>query len=364
MTEQPKYQTVIRWIKEGIRDGNLRYGDKLMSEKELSQKFGLSRQTIRHATGELEKEHILTRVQGSGTYIGASFQPVRRERYMNIAVLSTFNESYIFPPILRGIVSVLQNAGYTTQVAFTDNRPDIERRNLESILEKGDIDGFIVEATQSALPNPNLPYYQEILSRHIPILFFNTFYPDLKVPCVRIDDRKIADHAAELLIRNGHRKIAGIFKSDDGQGPLRYQGYVDAIMRNNIPFERFSVIWYDTSMQQNIHRLEDYLLYRLSGCTAVVCYNDEVAMEVINILLSHGVKVPEDISVVAIDDSNLASICRVPFTSFPHPKEKLGIRVAENLLKMIENPDFDGNYLYDAEPVIRESVRKIEKSEQ
>ena len=221
-----------------------------------------------------------------------------------------------------------------------------------------------MEATQSALPNPNLPYYQEILSRHIPILFFNTFYPDLKVPCVRIDDRKIADQAAELLIRNGHRKIAGIFKSDDGQGPLRYQGYVDAIMRNNIPFERFSVIWYDTSMQQNIHRLEDYLLYRLSGCTAVVCYNDEVAMEVINILLSHGVKVPEDLSVVGIDDSNLASICRVPFTSFPHPKEKLGIRVAENLLKMIENPDFDGNYLYDAEPVIRESVKKIEKSEQ
>lgn len=364
MADRPKYQAVIDWVKNSIREGTLQYGDRLMSEKELSEKFGLSRQTIRHATGELEKQHVLTRVQGSGTYIGAAFQPVRRERYMNIAVLSTFYESYIFPPILRGIVSVLQKAGYTTQVAFTDNRMDVEKQNLKAILEKGDIDGFIVEPTQSALPNPNIPSYQEILSRHIPILLFNAFYPDLHVPCVRIDDRKIADHATELLIERGHRKIVGIFKSDDGQGPLRYQGYVDAMVRHDVPFDRRNVIWCDTVMQQDIHQLADYLIFRLADCTAVVCYNDEVAMSLIDILLSRGIRVPEDISVVGIDDSNLASVCRVPFTSFPHPKEELGIKVAENLLKMIDNPDFDGNYLYDAKPVMRDSVRDLRKAEQ
>ena len=362
MADQPKYQAVIDWVKNSIKNGTLQYGDRLMSEKELSDKFGLSRQTIRHATGVLEKEHVITRVQGSGTYIGATFQPVRRERYMNIAVLSTFYESYIFPPILRGIVSVLQKAGYTTQVSFTDNRLDVEKKNLKSILEKGDIDGVIVEPTQSALPNPNLVYYREILSRHIPVLFFNAFYPDLNVPCVRIDDRLIADHATELLIQNGHRKIAGIFKSDVGQGPLRYQGYADAMIRHDIPFDRRSIIWCDTVMQRDIQMIEDYLISRLKGNTAVVCYNDEVAMQLINILLRHGIRVPEDISVVGIDNSNLASICRVPFTSFPHPKEKLGAKVAENLLKMIDNPDFDANYLYDAEPVIRQSVRNLSEN--
>lgn len=363
MADRPKYQAVIDWVKNSIREGTLQYGDRLMSEKELSEKFGLSRQTIRHATGELEKQHVLTRVQGSGTYIGAAFQPVRRERYMNIAVLSTFYESYIFPPILRGIVSVLQKAGYTTQVAFTDNRMDVEKQNLKAILEKGDIDGFIVEPTQSALPNPNIPYYQEILRRHIPILFFNAFYPDLHVPCVRIDDRKIADHATELLIERGHRKIVGIFKSDDGQGLLRYQGYVDAMVRHDVPFDRRNVIWCDTVMQQDIHQLADYLIFRLADCTAVVCYNDEVAMSLIDILLSRGIRVPEDISVVGIDDSNLASVCRVPFTSFPHPKEELGKKVAENLLKMIDNPDFDGNYLYDVKPVMRGSVLDLRREE-
>lgn len=359
MTEKPKYQVVIDWVKQSIENGTLKYGDRLMSEKELSEKFGLSRQTIRHATGKLEKEKVVTRVQGSGTYIGGAFQPVRRERYKNIAVLSTFYESYIFPPILRGIVQVLQKAGYTTQVAFTDNRLDIESQNLKKILEKGEIDGFIVEPTQSALPNPNIPYYQEILMKHIPILCFNTYYPDLKVPCVRIDDRKIGDHATQLLIDNGHTSIAGVFKSDDGQGHLRYRGYVDAMMRNGLRIHRRDVIWTDTVVQQDIHQIEDYIVSRLSGCTGVVCYNDEVAMTLIDILYRHGIRVPEDVSIVGIDNSNLASICRVPFTSFPHPKEELGKKVAENMLHMIENPDFDGNYLFDEKPVIRNSIRDL-----
>jgi GntR family transcriptional regulator of arabinose operon len=49
----------------------------------------------------------------------------------------------------------------------------------------------------------------------------------------------------------------------------------------------------------------------------------------------------------------------VRFTSFPHPKEELGEKVAENLLKMMENPLFDGNYIFGSKPVIRDSIYKI-----
>ena len=59
-----------------------------------------------------------------------------------------------------------------------------------------------------------------------------------------------------------------------------------------------------------------------------------------------------------MDDANLAPVCRVPLTTLRHPKEALGRKAAENLLQMIENAAFDGNYLFPAEPVLRASVGK------
>ena len=198
MAEEPKYQQVIDWVKENIANGQLRAGDRLMSEMELSEKFSLSRQTIRHATGELEKEHLVTRVKGSGTYIGSgkAAPAAARRRHMRIAVLSTFYESYIFPPTMKGIERVLSKRGYSMQVSFTDNRIPREQQILRDLLEKDNIDGLIVEPAKSALPNPNISYYRELQSRGIPLLFFNTSYEEIDAPCVRLDDERVAGEAA------------------------------------------------------------------------------------------------------------------------------------------------------------------------
>ncbi len=359
MAEGAKYLKVVDWVKEGIEDGTLKYGDRLMSEKELSEKFGLSRQTIRHATGELVKQQLVTRVQGSGTYIGAAFQPVRKEQYHNIAVISTFYDSYIFPPTLRGITKVLSREGFSTQISFTDNRPDLEEEVLKGLLEKDNIDGIIMEPSQSAIPNPNIKLYRELQSRHIPILCFNTVYPELTVPYVSLDDVAAGKCACELLLEAGHKRIAGFFKSDDGQGKLRYQGYVEALSNAGHHVHPRNVFWIDTILQQRMETISDYVMERLADCTAVVCYNDEIAMQVINIANAHGIDVPKELSVVGIDDSNLASTCRVPFTSIAHPKEKLGEKAAMNMLEMIKNPNFDGNCLFAPETVIRNSIKRV-----
>ena len=354
--QEAKYQKIINWVRQEIADGSLRSGDKLPSEKELSDRFGLSRQTVRHATGELEAQHIVSRVQGSGTYIGGVRQRVYEPRYMSVAVLSTFYESYIFPPTLKGIERVLSKNGFSMQVSFTDNRVTREREMLRQILEKGNIDGLIVEPAKSALPNPNMDLYREIRERNIPVIFFNASYPQIEAPCVRIDDRTVAENAAKLLLDAGHRKIGAIFKSDDRQGALRYAGYLDAMMSGGGEVHQRHVVWVDTPMTSNLKALEDYLFQRLEGCTEVLCYNDEVAYQVVELALKRGLHVPQELSVVGIDDSYLAGMGKVQLTSFQHPKEMLGRKVAENLMEMFRKPDFNGNYLFESEPVYRESV--------
>ena len=370
--QEAKYQQVIDWVKQNIENGTFRKGDRLMSENEMSEHFGLSRQTIRRATGELENQKLVTRVRGSGTYIGdgiptertVSVMPAVREAHRNIAVISTFNESYIFPAILKGIGSVMTREGYSMQVTFTDNRLYLEEAILRLILEKDDIDGLIVEPVKSALPNPNIRYYQQIQERGIPVMFFNAFYPELQVPCVRIDDARAAFQATQILLDAGHEKIGAIFKSDDGQGPLRYKGYMEAMKQGGARADQESVVWLDSPASAAMERIADYVFGRLSGCTGIVCYNDLIAYDLIQLAMDRGMHIPEDLSVVGIDDSYLAGVCKVPFSSVVHPKERLGELAARNLVRLIREPGFEAGCLMETQPVLRESVAQIEHKSQ
>ena len=196
-TQELKYKAVYNWVLDNINSGALKVGEKLPSENELSERFGLSRQTVRHAVDILEQQKLVLRVRGSGTYVGGSGKTERQERYMNIAVISTYVDSYIFPPVVRGIERVLSRKGYTTQIAFTGNRVSREQDILNNLIDKDIIDGLIVEPAKSALPNPNLHYYQELKERGIPILFFNSRYPDLELPCVSMNDEQVGKKAVE-----------------------------------------------------------------------------------------------------------------------------------------------------------------------
>ncbi|MCD8084470.1 MAG: GntR family transcriptional regulator [Clostridiales bacterium] len=355
-----KYEELADWIRNQIRVGQLGPGEKLYSEHELSGMFGLSRQTVRHAVGMLEEEGLVKRVQGSGTFIE---KRTEKRHGMTIAVISTYVDGYIFPPTLQGIVHTLTDAGYMAQIAFTNNRISDERRILEAILEKDAVDGVIVEAAKAALPNPNLEYYRELARRNVAVLFFNCKYPELDAPLVALDDVGVAEDAVSYLIRQGHRKIAGIFKSDDIQGPLRYKGYIQALLAAGLPTDGRRVLWIDTEDQKDMENIRGSMLRRLSGCTAVFCYNDSVAFSVLQILREEGIAVPEQMSLVSIDGAEQFLRTDFSVTTVPHPMERLGEMAAHNMLGMLEHPGFDGNFLYRPLLLERDSVRQVSEIE-
>ncbi len=362
MEKSPKYLKVMDWIRSEIERGTLKEGDRLNTEYELSEMFGVSRQTVRHAIGELENAHVVTRIQGSGTYVGsAEFgeKTAERGRSMNIAVISTYVDSYIFPKTIRGLEKELAKHGYSMQISFTNNNTDREHQILEDIIARDSIDGLIVEGSKSALPNPNLDYYRQLSERHIPIIFFNTSYPCLNLPCVSLDDSTVSRNAVRLLTAAGHEKIAGIFKLDDGQGHLRYAGYQEALKEAGLCADERAVCWFDSVDLIDFKKLEDYLFLRLEGCTAVECYNDEIAYQLTEACRRRKIKIPDDLSIVSIDNSDLAERASVPFTSFPHPMEELGKKAAERLVALINDPDADGSYMFDPQPVVRGSVKII-----
>ena len=79
----------------------------------------------------------------------------------------------------------------------------------------------------------------------------------------------------------------------------------------------------------------------------------------IDICKSNNINIPEQLSLVSIDDSHLATLSELPLTSVANPVKELGEKAAENLLKTIQNYDFNGNYKFSPTISIRDSVKKI-----
>lgn len=358
MGENAKYQKIVDWVRRQVEEGTYKPGEKLKSENELCRMFGLSRQTVRHALGILEEEGMVVRRRGSGTYIddGRFAGAAGRTR---IAVVTTYVDSYIFPRTIRGIENYLFERGYSVQIAFTSNLLERERVILEDLAERDDVAGIIIEATKSGLPNPNLPLIKRLCERNIPILFINSFYPQLKLPHVTLNDRLAAELAVKYLADAGHRRIGALMKFDDGQGHLRYAGYLDTCRRLGIPAGDERMVWLDTEGEAHLNDYRDRILRNFKDCTAVFCYNDKLAIRLEALLKEEGIEVPEDLSLISIDDSELAWLADTRLTSVRHPTDRLGEKAAENLLLMIENKNFDGNYEFVTEIVERDSVKKI-----
>ena len=323
-----KYAQLADSLRASIKDGTYGDGQKLPSENKLAAKTGYSRQTVRQAMSLLEAEGLTQRVQGSGTYVRS--RKVQREQTHNIAVVTTYIGEYIFPAILMGIDGVLAKNGYTPLLSATRNRVDTERRVLTELLKKP-IDGLILEGTKTALPNPNIDLYDEFERQGIPVVFINGFYPDVKNPVyVVANDHDGGRIACEALIKQGCKRVAGIFKSDDMQGHRRYAGYADALRAAKISVDDDKVMWYTTENRDSL--LQSCALDVLKGCDAALCYNDEVALKVINLLSYSGL--PE-IAVASFDNSTLAQISATPFLSLSSPKEAIGSIAAEKLLNII-----------------------------
>lgn len=350
---------LVNWIQEQITLKKFLPGQKMYSENELKDMFHVSRQTVRHAISILENEGVLVRKQGSGTYINDRRQ-TNLDNRTRISVVTTYVDGYIFPRTIQGIENVLFENGYSVQIAFTNNQVSREKTVLEDILSRDEVAGVIMETTKSGIPNPNLLLYKELQKRGIPVIFINSSYSLLDIPHVSLNDRMAGAKATEYLIEMGHRKVGGIFKLDDGQGHMRYAGYLQAMQQAGIEIDDSRIVWIDTFDMQSLAKSKDMILGRLSDCTAVLCYNDQVAFELVEILEKEKIRIPEDISLVSIDDSELTVLGDISLTSVPHPMEKLGAKAALNLLKLIENPSYDANYEFDAEIVERNSVKKIE----
>ena len=276
----------------------------------------LKPQTIIGALAILAEEGLIVRVHGSGTYL-AGAEPRRRGR---VAVVLPSADTYLYPQLLRDLEAVFAEAGCAVELCVTNNLVREERAVLTRLLADPPA-GILIEGAKSALPSVNLDLLEQIGRQGIPLVWLHAPLPVPEgAPCFQDENAEGARILVRHLRERGHEHIAAVFKSDDRHGHERY-------------------LWYDTAAREALLAGRGDWLARfaegLAPCTAVVCYNDEIAYPLIRALLRMGRRVPEDTAVVSFDNSHLCTLSPVPITSLAHEKHQMGTLAAKALLRLL-----------------------------
>ncbi|MFC0470141.1 GntR family transcriptional regulator [Halalkalibacter kiskunsagensis] len=367
---ETKYNIVKQAIMSKILDGTFRPHQKIYSESELMKQFEVSRHTVRVAIGELVTQGWLYREQGAGTFcVDRSIDEVSTNvsNQKNIAIITTSISDYIFPSIIRGAESYLSQYGYHVSLFSTNNNHDSEQRALKKILTQR-FDGVIIEPTKSALFNPNINYYLNLERQNIPYIMINAFYDELDPLSITMDDEKGGYVQTEHLIELGHTNIIGFFKTDDIQGNKRMKGFLKAHREHGITFDPNNIVTYcsEEKATKPVEILRDKLTIDGDVPTAIVCYNDELAIRLLDVIREKNLQVPEDISIVGFDDSFMANVTEVKLTTIQHPKSKMGESAAKMILDIIKvvtsshkkARDTGASSVIDPELIIRDSTKQ------
>ena len=323
------------WIQKNIALGNVR----LPSEMELCTKYKVSRQTVRLTLSILEQEGLIEKRHGSGSYItGLSSDSSAN----TIGILISNKDEYLYPSLLEDITSSLKAYGYSCKIWETGNEVAKERKVLTE-LTQNPLRAILAEGCKSALPNPNLSLYKKLQETGTTILFLHNYYPELTDSLyIKDDNLSGSEQLIRHLVKYGHTSISGIFKSDDLQGIERYKGFYETLTNLGLPIADNNVGWFTTRELNRLQATQDTIFLKtfikesLTDCTAVVCYNDEIAYWLIRELQLLGYELPQDMTVVSFDNTYLSTSGPLSVTSLSHKLHETGQTAAQMIIDKLK----------------------------
>lgn len=174
---------------------------------------------------------------------------------------------------------------------------------------------------------------ERTLDEGVPTVVLNYYVEDLPVSCVAIDNRTAAARVVDYLVRLGHRDIATITGDLKTQAGLdRLDGFVKAMKAHQLRVKDSYVRFGDFGLP-SARAASGALLELKDRPTAVFVGSDDMALEVVNVALAKGLRVPEDLSVVGFDDNPIAAHARVPLTTVRQPLSEMGRQGLEVLFQ-------------------------------
>lgn len=242
--------------------------------------------------------------------------------------------------LARGIEDIATMYRYNIILANSDQNEEKELTLLDTMLGK-QVDGIVMMSEEVT----------EMLQRAVeacpvPIVLAGSISSTEKVASVNIDYYKAALEAVQILIDNGHTRIAFV------SGPLQYTvngerklaAYKDALQKANIAIDEVLIVAgdgsYDDGLESwvNLSELEN-------PPTAIFVGNDELAIGLVHGIQDSGKMVPEDVEIISFENSKLARMVRPQLTSVVLPLYDIGAVAMRLLTKYMNKEEVDDQHV-------------------
>lgn len=336
----PKYLQLAERLRGEIASGVLKPGDRLPSFHHMRLQCGVTTNTVEKVYGLLEKEGLIVREPSRGTFVaeakpaesfgaeagGAEGVSVRRVTdTIGVCGFAFSAYSPYWAQLLEGMHRSADQAGKQLMLLEPFSMAGWEK-----------IDGIIIADFSKTDIAPTVPPGMPCVSLLVPIE---------NMASITADDYSVGYMAAEHLINLGHRRIAYLHGADHSVVPQRLAGYRDALLAAGITpvdaWRRKLVGHYEYGHQLIAiahETMRQWLAqdWRELGCTALLTHNDEAGIGVMNALDEAGLKIPDDISVIGCDGTEVGLYCRPGLTTIGLPLRQIGNEAMLCLLRQIE----------------------------
>lgn len=339
----PLHAQLLNQLRQLILGGEWEPHQRVPSEPQLVQQLGVSRATIRKSLSAAEREGLLYRVAGKGTFVEA--QPAAGPQRLVGFVIPQFRSSFD-SNLLIGVERELKTHGYRVLFCHSERRLEEENELLAALIRER-VEGIMIWPVQSDDLDREL---FRLSVRGFPLVLMDRTFPYLEADAALADNTAGAYAATKHLIELGHRKISFLARPYLHLLPIaeRLAGYRQALRDARLkplppllvgealePSTGYALRTYANATGPDIEALCE-VLTQPDRPTAIFAMNDLMALLALRAAALSGLTVPDDLSMVGFDDLDVVSQLQVPLTTVAQNPLDLGAAAAELLLDRLD----------------------------
>ncbi len=329
------------------------------SVTDVAQHAGVSPATVSRVLNNNTnvRESVRVRVLESVAALGYKVSSTRRvsSSQKTIALLITDILNPFFPEIVRGVQDEARLDNTALLLCDSAEDPQWEQKILTTLANQS-VDGVIVCASRLAT--------QDLIAFHdryrTPMVVINRRIGHPEIPCIVVNFESAAYVAGRHLINLGHTRIAYLAgPSATEASQVRQQGLEQALQEAGLSLDPELCLPGFPNVEGGFQAASVLLsMPPAERPTAIMAYNDILAIGALQAIRAHNLRVPEDISVVGFDDIALAAHTNPPLTTIDQPKNRLGKLAMRMLREMIQGETVQGKgyTLVESPLVVREST--------
>lgn len=364
--KQQRYQTIREQLRRDIEAKHYPPGERLPSDSELAAHFSVSRLTVIRSLRELEAEALVKRKAGSGTFVrGVTEANLATAAQVFGLLMPDLGDGEVFEPVARGIARAGESLHHRLLWGNAPAAGHDKERQAEELCR------YLISRKVAGVffaPVEHTPNQDEVNRRiadaltaaQIPIVLVDRCicrYPNRsRYDLVGIDNRHAGYRMTRHLVDLGCRRI--VFASRPGAASTveaRRSGYRDALWGSDLEPQEPLYLELDCDRSG---MLKSFL--KSAQPDGFVCANDLIAATLMHDLLKLGVRIPDQIRMVGINDVKYAGFLPVPLTTLHQPCQSLGAEAMAVMLDRLQRPTTPRrDVLLDCELIVRQSCGAI-----